>query len=398
MLLADIRFGPAKEEVAMNFEQLLKFGVDQGASAIHLQAEATPELRIGGLIRNVEGPRLKADELRSFIASIAPKSVAEELDRSLGNGSVFSGSTAAGRFRCSVFSHIGGPGIVMRVVPSTIRGVDELNLPRAVRDLALATRGLILVVGPSGSGKTATLAAMVDLINGAAYQKVVTIESPVEYVFANKKAMVTQMEVGLNAPSFEHGFRLALNQDADVIVIGELREPRVALMALEAAETGRRVLAVMSGLSVIPTIGRLIALIPPEERTVAVSQLANALEGVIAQRLAKTRDGKLRPVVELFRAGGTASKSIAENRLKDLSFFMEGRQGGMQSLDQHLLELHQSGAISGTEAMRLANNPEAVGMGLRTVRQASPAIAPAAASVVDSDPGLVPLDVADEEG
>jgi twitching motility protein PilT len=391
MLSADLSSGPAKGEVAMNFEQLLKFGVDQGASAIHLQAEATPQLRLGGLIRNVEGPRLKADELRAFIASIAPKWVADDLDRSLGNGSVFSSSTAAGRFRCSIFSQIGGPGLVLRAVPSTIRGVDELNLPRAVRDLALASRGLILVVGPGGSGRTTTLAAMVDLINGAAYQKVVTIESPVEYLFANKKAMVTQMEVGLNASSFEHGFRLALNEDADVIVIGELRDPRLALMALEVAETGRKVLAAMSGLYVVPTIGRLITQSPPEERAIMVSQLSSSLEGVIAQQLAKTRDGKLRPVVEVLRRGGNVSQSITENRLKDLILYMEGRQGGMQSLDQHLLELHQSGVISGTEAMRLANNPEVVGLGLRAVRQASAAPAPAAApNPVDADPGLVP--------
>ena len=114
----------------MNFEQLLKFGVDQGASAIHLQAEASPQLRIGGLIRNVEGPPVKAEELRAFIASIAPKSVADDLDRSLADGSIFSTSIAAGRFRCTTFSQIGGPGLVLRVVPSTIRSVEELNLPR----------------------------------------------------------------------------------------------------------------------------------------------------------------------------------------------------------------------------------------------------------------------------
>ena len=173
----------------MNFERLLKFGVDQGASAIHLQAEATPEVRIGGLMRNVEGPRLKAEELRAFIASVAPKSVADDLDRSLGNGAVFSTSTAAARFRCTTFSHIGGPGLVLRVVPSTIPSLEELNLPKVVRDVALASKGLVLVVGPGGSGKTTTLAAMVNLINGASYQKVVTIEDPVEYLFTNKKAM-----------------------------------------------------------------------------------------------------------------------------------------------------------------------------------------------------------------
>jgi twitching motility protein PilT len=377
-------------EVAMNFEQLLKFGVEQGASAIHLQAEATPQLRIGGMIRNVEGPRLNAEELKTFITSLAPKAVAGDLDRSLRDGAVFSSSTAAGRFRCTAFTQIGGPGIVLRVVPSTIRGVDELNLPRAVRDLALSSKGLVVVAGPAASGRTATLAAMVDMINGASHKRIVTIEAPVEYLFAGKKAIVTQMEVGLNVGSFEHGLRLAMSQDADVIVIGQLSEPGLVPMALEAAESGRKVLAVTSGLYVIPTLGRLIAQVPLEERTVAVSRLANALEGVIAQQLARTRDGGLRPAVEVLRGGVNTSRAIAENRLKDLNFIMEGRQGGMQSLDQHLLELHQSGVISGTETMRLANNPEAVATGLRALRQASTASTPPAAELVAADQELLP--------
>src|SRR5262249_14386390 len=144
------------------------------------------------------------------------------------------------------------PGVVLRVIPSTIRSIEELNLPRGVREIALASKGLILVVGPSGSGKTTTVAAMVDLINNASYQKIVTIEAPVEYVHANKKAMITQMEVGLHASSFAHGLELALQQDPDVVVVGELRDPLVARMALEAAEAGRKVLATMAGLYVIP--------------------------------------------------------------------------------------------------------------------------------------------------
>ena len=144
---------------------------------------------------------------------------------------------------------------------------------------------------------------MVDAINGASYQKVVTIEAPVEYLHANKKSMITQMEVGLNASSFEHGIGLALQQDADVIVVGDLRDPAAARMALEAAESGRKVLAAMTGLYAIQALTRLMALIPPEERETAVSQLAASLEGVIAQRLAKTRDGKFRPAVEVLRGG-----------------------------------------------------------------------------------------------
>jgi len=367
----------------MNFEQLLKFGVDQGASAIHLQAEMSPQLRIGGLIRNVEGPPVRADELRAFITSIAPKSVADDIDRSLALGTSFSAAVATGRFRCVTFSHIGGPGLVLRVIPSTIRSIEELQLPRGVRELALASRGLILVAGPSGSGKTTTLAAMVDLINGTCNQKVVTIEAPVEYLHANKKAMITQMEVGLNVSSFENGLGLALQQDADVIVIGDLRDPEVVRMALGAVEAGRKVLATMTGLSATQVIARLIALILPAEGEAAVPRLAAALEGVIAQRLASTRDGKFRAAVEVLRGGPVTSKAIQENRLKDLSYLIEGRQGGMQSLDQHLIELHQSGVISGTEAMRLASNPEAVGAGLRTFRQANPGQDRPASGLVD---------------
>jgi twitching motility protein PilT len=374
----------------MNFDQLLKFGVDQGASAIHLQAEASPQVRIGGLIRNVEGPPVKAEELKAFIASIGPKSVADDIDRSLAVGSIFSTSIAAGRFRCSTFSQIRGPGLVLRMIPSTIPSLEELNLPRVVREVALAGRGLTLVVGPSGSGKTTTLAAMVDLINGASNQKVVTIESPVEFLHANKKAMITQMEVGLNATSFEHGIGLALQQDADVVVVGDVRDAAVARMILSAADAGRKVLAVMTGLSVIQAIGRFISLIPPDEREVAVSQLASTLEGVIAQQLAKTRDGKFRPAVEVLRGGANASRSILENRLKDLSYYIEGRQGGMQSLDQHLIELNQAGVISGTETMRLATNPEAVAVGLRALRQVNTGPVPAAANLVGSDQGLLP--------
>ncbi|MFI5455738.1 MAG: type IV pilus twitching motility protein PilT [Isosphaerales bacterium] len=368
----------------MNFEQLLKFGVDQGASAIHLQAEASPQLRIGGLIRNVEGPPVNAEELRAFITSIAPKSVADDIDRSLALGTSFSASVATGRFRCVTFSHIGGPGLVLRVIPSTIRSLEELQLPRGVRELALASRGLVLIVGPSGSGKTTTLAAMIDLINGACNQKVVTIEAPVEYLHANKKAMITQMEVGLNVSSFENGLGLALQQDADVIVIGELRDPDVVRMALGAVEAGRKVLATMTGLSATQAIVRLIALILPAEGEAAIPRLAAALEGVIAQRLASTRDGKFRAAVEVLRGGPVTSKTIQDNRLKDLYYLIEGRQGGMQSLDQHLIELHQSGVISGTEALRLATNPEAVGAGLRIFRQANPGVDRPAPAPVDT--------------
>jgi twitching motility protein PilT len=381
----------------MNFEQLLKFGVDQGAAGIHLQADSPPQLRIGGLIRGVEGASVKADELRAFIESIAPKRAADDIDRLLNQGAVFSTSLAAGRFRCTTFSQIAGPGLVLRVIPPKIRNIDELSLPRVVRDIALASRGIILVAGPSGSGKTTTLAAMVDLINASSNQKVVTIESPVEYLHVNKKAMITQMEVGQNASSFEHGLGLALKQDADVIVVGELFEAPAARIALAAAESGRKVIAATTGLSAVGAISHFTSLIAQTEKENTLARVTGALEAVIIQQLAKTREGKFRAAVEIFRTSATTTRSILEGRIHDLPLYMESRQGGMQTLDQHLLELHQSGLISGTETMRLANNPESVGVGLRAARLASAAasatgsIAPDAVSTGSTPPAVSPL-------
>ena len=375
----------------MNFEPLLKFGVDQGATAIHLQAEIPAQLRIGGLIRNVEGPPLKAEDLGAFLSSIAPKSMIDQLDGSRTPGSSFSASVpGAGRFRCTSYSHVGGLGLVLRVIPSTIRGIEELRLPPAVRQVALAPQGFVLVVGPAGSGKTTTLTAMVDAINVGSYRKIISIEAPVEQLHASKKSLITQMEIGRNVSSFEHGLELALEQDADVIVVGDLRDPMVVRMALGAAEAGRKILAAMTGLCAVPALARLLAMLPPEERETFVSQLAGSLEGVIAQRLARGRDGKHQAAVEILRGGATTSKSILGNRLKDLSFLMEGRQGGMQTLDQHLIELYQAGTVSGTEAMRLAVDPETVGAGLRTPRQAKAAPDSVASDLVPVDSDLVP--------
>jgi twitching motility protein PilT len=369
----------------MNFEPLLKFGVDQGASAIHLQAGSSPQLRIGGLIRNVEGAALDGDALGAFLKSIAPKPVSNAFTDALADGAVFSTSVpTSGRFRCALYSHVGGPGAVLRVIPPAIRSVEELNLPPVVRQIAVSGRGLILVAGPHDSGRTATLAAMVDAINSAAYQKIVTIENPIEYLHSNKKSLVTQMEVGRHASSFDHGLSLAARQGADVIALGSLSDGTTVRQVLGAVESGRKVLAVTTALSAIQALERLIALVPDEARGTAVAQLAAHLDAALVQRLAKTRDGKFRPAVEVLRGGVNITKAILAGRLDDLRFFIDGRQGGMQSLDQHLLELHQAGALSGTEAMRLATNPEAVGEGLRTPRQPTAAADPVA-------PGLVPL-------
>jgi twitching motility protein PilT len=353
----------------MNFEQLIRFAVEQGASDLHLQAGSVPQLRITGTMRSVESPPLTREELRQFICGIAPLAVREDFDHKMVEGFDFSHALEGlARFRCNLYSHLGKPGMVMRVIKLKIPSIEELNLPGVVREIALARRGLTLLTGTTGSGKSTTLAAMVDLINSTSYSKIITIEDPVEYVHQNKKSLIAQLELGLDTPSFDHGMRQALRQDPDVILVGELRDTETVYMALRAADTGHQVLATVHSANAAQTIERIMAMIPPAQQALAISQLALAIEGVISQRLAVTRDGKRRPAVEVLRGGPVTAKFILERRIGELSDYIGTGQGGMQKFDQHLLDLYNQDAISGTEAMKLSTHPEAIALGIRGIR------------------------------
>jgi twitching motility protein PilT len=352
----------------MNFEQLIRFAVEQGASDLHFQTGAAPLLRINGLIRAVESPAVSGEELRQFILAIHPGLTAESLGAVLVEGLDFSYAIPGlCRFRCNIYSHMGTPAMVMRTIQLKVRTLEELQLPPVIRDITLSMRGLTLVTGTTGSGKTTTLAAMVDLINTTYRCKIITIEDPVEYTHANQKAMISQLELGQDTPSFEHGLRQALRQDPDVILVGEVRDSETMRMALRAADTGHQVFTTVHSSNASPTIERVLAMIPPEERGIATSQLAGSLVAVISQRLAVTRDNNRRAVMEILRGGPVTSKFIQENRLGELSDYINTRELGMQRFDQHLIDLYNQKVISGTEAMRLATNPEAVALGLRGI-------------------------------
>ncbi len=352
----------------MNFDQLIRFAVEQNASDVHLQTGAAPLLRINGQIRTVESPAIAGDLLRQFIVGLKPKLTLEKLDEAMVAGLDFSYAIpGVSRFRCNVYSHLGTPAMVLRVIKLKIRTLEDLQLPAVLRDIALSHRGMTLLTGTTGSGKSTTLAAMIDLINNMYRSKIITIEDPIEYVHTNQKAMVSQLEVGQDTPSFEHGLRQALRQDPDVILVGELRDSETMRMALRAADTGHQVFATVHSSNATQTIERILAMIPAEERKIATSQLAYSLEAIISQRMAVTRDGNRRAAMEILRGGPVTSKFIVDNKLNELSDYINSREGGMQRFDQHLVDLYNQKIISGTEALRLATNSEAVGLGLRGI-------------------------------
>ncbi|MBK8269073.1 MAG: PilT/PilU family type 4a pilus ATPase [Planctomycetes bacterium] len=354
----------------MDLSAILRFAVTNGASDIHLQAGAQPMLRIQGNMRLLGLPGIEEAEARRTIAELLASVGAPEMDGQLINGIDFSYSVAGiGRFRCSAFSQLNRAGLVMRVISSAPPPLASLNLPAVIEDIALEERGLVLVTGTTGSGKSTTLAAMIDLINSVRASKIITIEDPVEFVYENKKSLISQMEVGQDTPSFAQGLRQGLRQDPDVIVIGELRDLETLRIALQAADTGHQVFATVHSSNAWQTVERIIAMFPPAEHRLLLSQLAKSIEAIVSQRLVTSREGPRWPAIEILRGTPVTEKFILENKLPELSDYIAGGEAGMQSFDQHLLSLYNEKRITGTQALRWSTNAEAMSLAMRGIRR-----------------------------
>jgi twitching motility protein PilT len=353
----------------MDFQNLLRFAVKNNASDIHVQAGLKPIFRIGGIIRAADVPALNDEQVRAFIASIAPKRFRDQIDDRIIAGLDFSyAAPGISRFRCSAYQHLNQSGMAMRVIRDKIPSIGELHLPPIITEIAQSHRGLTLVTGTTGSGKSTTLAAMIDLINTHHPSKIITIEDPVEYMHAPKQALIAQLEVGTDTPSFEQALRQSLRQDPDVVLVGELRDMDTLRIALRAADTGHQVFSTVHSASAPQTIERIIAMFPPSEHKLLLTQLAGNLEAIISQRLVKCRDGSRRPAVEILRGGPVPTKYILEGRALELGDYIKNAGNGQQTFDQDLLALHRQELISTSEALLNATNREALTMALRGIK------------------------------
>lgn len=354
----------------MDFMGLLRSAVDYDASDLHIQAGSAPMMRVGGNIRAVETPPVSDDDVRGLIASMLPRFDRDGLSAALAEGIDFSFALETGeRFRCSAYRQLGSAGITLRIVRQQISTIEELHLPKTLNDIALSRRGLTLVTGTTGSGKSTTLSSMIDLINHTHRTKIITIEDPIEQVFVADKAFVSQFEVGSDTPSFGQAMRQALRQDPDVIFVGELRDVETLRMALRAADTGHQVFSTVHSSNAPQTVERIIAMFPPDEHKLLLSQLAGSIEAIVSQRLVKLQEGGRRPAVEIMRGTAVTEKFIEELRLDEIHAYMETGESGMQTFDQHLLEMFDSGMIRMTEALRAASNPEALSRHMGGIRR-----------------------------
>jgi twitching motility protein PilT len=244
----------------------------------------------------------------------------------------------------------------MRTIPTNIATVDELGLPEQLKEIARFSSGLILVTGPTGSGKTTSLAAMMDQINDEREGHIITIEDPIEFVHKNKKCLITQREVGVHTNSFSAALRVALRQDPDIILVGEMRDLETISLALTAAETGSLVFATLHTNSAAKTINRIIDVFPNEAQNQIRTLLSECLSSVIAQTLLKRSDQKGRvAAMEIMICNPAIRNAIRENKVEQIvSIIQTSSREGMQMLDTHLLALMERGAITRKDAREKA--------------------------------------------
>jgi len=359
----------------MNITDLLKATVEGGASDLHLKAGKPPKMRVDGRLTPVEGaPALSGEAAQALALSIMNERQKEAFGHR-GEMDLAYSYPGLGRFRVNVFKQRGSVSLVFRVVPTKVKTIQELELPAILNDLALESRGLILVTGSTGSGKSTTLAAMVEHINRNHTSNIITIEDPIEYLYLDRQALISQREVGYDTESFSVALRAALRQDPDVIMVGEMRDYETIHTALIAAETGHLVLSTLHTMDAPETVNRIISVFPPFQQKQIRLQLASVLRGVISQRLIPRADAKGRVAAcEIMIATQTVREAIIDpektRRLRD-AIGAGGSQYGMQTFDQALYDLMARGIISQEAAMAWASNPDDFALKIRGVESTS---------------------------
>lgn len=339
--------------------RLLTLGFKKGASDIHFQVGYLPLYRFNGELIELKYKVLTGEDTEA-IAKMLMEDAPKEFTDPFNEVDLAYEIPGEGRFRVNISRQRRLYNIVLRVIPLQVRTFEELNLPNTVPDIANLRRGLILVTGPTGMGKSTTLAAMINDINKTRRTKIVTIEDPVEFVFRHDRSIITQREIGTDTEGFPSALRAALRQDPDVIMVGEMRDVETVDTALKAAETGHLVLSSIHTNDVAKTIGRIIAFFPPEEQQTVRIRLADNLMSIVSLRLLLNKRGTGRiPTVEIMRTTRSIQECIKDpSRAAEITdFIAKGRHDhGMQTFDQHIMDLYRANKISLQTARSAATN------------------------------------------
>ncbi|HKZ52664.1 MAG TPA: type IV pilus twitching motility protein PilT [Candidatus Acidoferrales bacterium] len=361
----------------MNVDDLLRIAVERKASDLHLKVGNHPYLRVDGHLAAIsEQSRISPEDMLSMAFSMMTNRQKQRFKETAELDMAY-GVAGLGRFRVNIFQQRGNVGMVLRVIPTKIMGIEELHLPKVLEKICEEQRGLVLVTGTTGSGKSTTLAAMVDRINSSRPDHIITIEDPIEFLHRDKKGFVNQREVEVDTANFATALRAALRQDPDVILVGEMRDLETIGTALLAAETGHMVFSTLHTLDATETIQRIIAVFPPPEQKQIRLQLASTLKAIISQRLMRRSDGKGRvPAVEVLIATPYIRDCIInpdKTRLIHDAIAAGTSQYGMQTFDQSIYELYTEGLITFEEALLRASNVDDFKLRVQGIRSAADA-------------------------
>ena len=356
----------------MQIDDLLRIAVERKASDLHIKVGNFPYLRIDGeLVPLNEFSRVTPEQMLNMAFSMMSNRQKQKFKESAELDLAY-GVAGLGRFRVNIFQQRGNVGLVLRVVPTKIRTLEELYLPKVISRICGERRGMVLVTGTTGSGKSTTLAAMIDRINSQRTDHIITIEDPIEFLHRDKKGFVNQREVEVDTHNFSIALRAALRQDPDVILVGEMRDLETIGTALLAAETGHMVFSTLHTLDATETIQRIIAVFPPPEQKQIRLQMASTLKAVISQRLVRKSDGVGRvPAVEVLIATAFVRDCIInpeKTRMIRDAISAGTSQYGMQTFDQSIYDLHTKGLVTYEEALQNASNPDDFKLRLQGIR------------------------------
>lgn len=360
-------------ELEPELNKYFRAAIKNKASDLHLKPGIPPKLRIFGQLKDTTGEIMTEEKIVKMIFEILTTEQKETFIKTT-NVDFAHEIPDEGRFRINIFRQRGMISFVARRVNTEIPQLEDLHLPDVLKRIADRGKGLVLIVGPTGCGKTTTIASMIDYINNSRPCHIVTIEDPIEYLFKDKKAIISQREIGIDVPSFDEALNYLMRQDPDVIFIGEMRNAKTVAAAMRASETGRLVFGTMYSASPTQAIQRLLDMFDQSERELVRQELSLEITAVINQVLLNSirQDINRIPAVEILLANPTVKKLIAEGREADLpSVIRNSGEEGMHDLTDSLCMLVKNGFIEPREAYKYAPNVDELKMAIKGIRTSS---------------------------
>ena len=347
-----------------------KAAIKTRASDLHLKVGQPPKLRLFGELKKTTGEILTDKKIEELVFEILSPAQKEYF---LEHGTLDFAYEVEGehRFRTNIFRQRGLISLAARRVNTIIPPFEDLHLPPVLESICESRQGLVLVVGPTGCGKTTTIASMIDYINRTRSCHIITVEDPIEYLFKDSKAIVSQREIGIDTKDFDEALVYLMRQDPDVVFVGEMRDARTVVAGMRAAETGHLVFGTMHSANASQSIHRLLDLFPQDERNLIRQTLSLAIRAIISQILLPCiKEGTDRiPAVEILIANAPARKLISEDREADLpNIIRSSQQEGMQDLTYNLCDLVEKGLIDPKDAYKYAPNIDELKMALKGIR------------------------------